>query len=59
MRAATQVTTGVAPKEALHVGATHMTKLLLCADGPRYRNVLVLVAGTGMRRGEALALHSG
>ncbi len=34
-----------------------MNKLLLCADGLRYRNVLVLIAATGLRRGEALALH--
>lgn len=34
-----------------------MTKLLLGAEALRYRNVLVLIAGTGMRRGEALALH--
>ena len=34
-----------------------MTKLLLCAKGLRYRNVLMLIAGTGMRTGEALALH--
>jgi integrase len=40
-----------------HVSAVDVTKFLLCAEGLRYRNVLVLVAGTGMRRGEALALH--
>ena len=34
-----------------------MTRLLLCAKGLRYRNVLMLIAGTGMRRGGALALH--
>jgi integrase len=48
---------GVARKEARHVNADDVTKLLLCAEGLRYRNVLVLVAGTGLRRGEALALH--
>lgn len=48
---------GVARKEARHVNADDVTKLLLCAEGLRYRNVLVLVAGTGIRRGEALALH--
>jgi integrase len=48
---------GVARKEARHVSATDVTKLLLCAEDLRYRNVLTLVAGTGMRRGEALALH--
>jgi integrase len=34
-----------------------VTKLLLCAKGLRYRNALALIAATGMRRGEALALH--
>lgn len=48
---------GVARKEARHVNTVDVTKLLLCAEGLRYRNVLVLIAGTGMRRGEALALH--
>ncbi len=48
---------GVARKEARHVNTVDVTKLLLCAEGLRYRNVLVLVAGTGVRRGEALALH--
>jgi integrase len=48
---------GVARKEARHVSAVDVTKLPLCAEGLRYRNVLVLVAGTGVRRGEALALH--
>ena len=48
---------GVARKEAHHLSAIDVTKLLLCAEGLRYRNVLVLVASTGMRRGEALALH--
>ncbi|MEV3905506.1 tyrosine-type recombinase/integrase [Mycobacterium sp. NPDC050551] len=47
----------VARKEARHVNTVDVAKLLLCAEGLRYRNVLVLVAGTGMRRGEALALH--
>ena len=48
---------GVARKEARHVNTVDVTKLLLCAEGLRYRNVLVLIAGTGVRRGEALALH--
>lgn len=48
---------GIARKEARHVEAVDVTKLLLSAEGLRYRNVLVLVAGTGMRRGEALAVH--
>ncbi|GAA2567416.1 tyrosine-type recombinase/integrase [Mycolicibacterium diernhoferi] len=48
---------GVARREAKHVEAVDVNKLLLCAEGLRYRNVLVLIAGTGVRRGEALALH--
>jgi integrase len=48
---------GVARKEAKHASAVDMNKLLLCAEGLRYRNVLALIAATGMRRGEALALH--
>ncbi len=48
---------GVARKEAKHVEAVDVNKLLQCAEGLRYRNVLLLIAGTGMRRGEALALH--
>lgn len=47
----------VARREARHVSTVDVTKLLLCAEGLRYRNVLVLIAGTGMRRGEPLALH--
>ncbi|MEW2484103.1 site-specific integrase [Mycobacterium sp. NPDC049093] len=48
---------GVARKEARHVEAVDVTKLLLCAEGLRYRNVLTLVAGTGVRRGEAVAMR--
>ena len=48
---------GVARKEARHIDTVDVTKLLLCAEGLRYRNVLVLIANTGLRRGEALALH--
>ena len=48
---------GVARKEAKHASAVDVTKLLLCADGLRYRNSLALIAATGIRRGEALALH--
>jgi integrase len=48
---------GIARREARHVEAVDVNKLLLCAQGLRYRNVLVLIAGTGMRRGEALALR--
>jgi integrase len=48
---------GVARKEARHASAVDVTKLLLCAHGLRYRNALTLIAATGMRRGEVLALH--
>ncbi len=48
---------GIARREARHASAVDVTKLLLCADSLRYRNVLVLIAATGLRRGEALALH--
>ncbi len=48
---------GIARREARHVSALDVNKLLLCADGLRYCNVLVLIAATGLRRGEALALH--
>src|SRR5262249_20229879 len=48
---------GVARKEARHVNTVDVTKVLMSAEGLRYRNALVLIAGTGLRRGEALALH--
>jgi integrase len=48
---------GVARREANHASAVDVTKLLLCAEGLRYRSVLVLIAATRLRRGEALALH--
>ena len=46
----------VARKEAKHSSAADVTKLLEAAAGLRYQPALVLVATTGMRRGEALAL---
>lgn len=48
---------GVPRKEAKHVDTVNVNKLLLCAEGLRYRNALVLIAGTGLRRGEAVALR--
>lgn len=48
---------GVARTEARHVSAVDVTKLLLCAEGLRYRNALMLIAATGVRRGEAAALR--
>lgn len=46
----------VAKKDAQYIEAADLTKLLAAADGLRYRDVLVLIAGTGVRRGEAVAL---
>ncbi len=48
---------GVARTEAVHVDAGDVTKLLAAAQGSRYHSALVLIAATGMRRGEALALR--
>jgi integrase len=48
---------GLARREAKHATAVDVTPLLKAADGLRYRDVLLLIAATGMRRGEALALH--
>lgn len=48
---------GVARQEARYVSAVEMTKILQCSEGLRYHNAAVLVASTGLRRGEALALH--
>jgi integrase len=48
---------GVARREAKHAAAVDVTALLTAADGLRYRDALVLIAATGMRRGEALALR--
>ena len=48
---------GVARREARHATAVDVTALLNAAEGLRYRDVLVLIAATGMRRGEALALR--
>lgn len=42
-------------KEAKHISAADTSKLLAAAQGLRYRSVLVLIAGTGLRRGEAVA----
>lgn len=46
----------VAAKEAKHISAADMAKVLKAAEGLRYRDVVVLIASTGLRRGEALAL---
>jgi integrase len=48
---------GVARHEAKHLDASTVSAVLKAAEGLRYRPVLVLIAATGLRRGEALALH--
>jgi integrase len=47
---------GIARREARHLAADEVVKILGPAAEERYRNVLVLIATTGVRRGEALAL---
>ena len=48
---------GVARKESHHLSGADVQKLLAAAEGQRYHLVLVLIASTGLRRGEALALR--
>jgi integrase len=50
---------GIARREAKHLDAATVAAVLNAAEGLRYRNVLVLIAATGLRRGEALALRWG
>jgi integrase len=47
----------VARREARHLSAGELVKILDAAAGERYRPVLALIATTGLRRGEALALR--
>jgi integrase len=47
---------GVARTEARHLDTEALTALLKAAEGSRYHPVLMLIAATGLRRGEALAL---
>ena len=47
---------GVERHEAQHLSVADVTAILKAAEGLRYRPVLVLIAATGMRRGEALGL---
>ena len=47
----------IARTEAKHLSATEVAAVLKAADGLRYRPVLVLIAATGLRRGEALGLR--
>lgn len=44
-------------KEARHLEADEVTRLLAAVAGHRYHLALVLIAFTGLRRGEALALR--
>jgi integrase len=43
--------------EARHMDAGTVAAVLKAAEGLRYYRVLVLIAATGLRRGEALGLH--
>ncbi len=47
---------GVHREEARFLTADEVTRLLKAAEGHRYRVVVVFILGTGVRRGEALAL---
>jgi integrase len=48
---------GVARKEAAHLDPQRVTELLAAAEGSRYHTALLLIATTGLRRGECLALR--
>ena len=48
---------GVQRSEARYLDAATVSAVLSAAEGLRYRPVLMLIAGTGLRRGEAVALH--
>jgi integrase len=48
---------GVPRREAAHLDAAGVTKLLAAADQSRHHCALVVIASTGLRRGEVLALH--
>jgi integrase len=48
---------GVERCEARHLDANTVAAILTAAEGLRYRPVLVLIAATGLRRGEALGLR--
>ena len=47
---------GIERIEARHLTADEVSRLLKAADGSRYYPVLVLIANTGLRKGEALGL---
>jgi integrase len=48
---------GVARREARHLGADDVAAVLGAAQGSRYHRALVLIASTGLRKGECLALE--
>jgi len=48
---------GVRRQEARHLDASTVSAVLKAAEGLRYQQVLVLIAATGLRRGEALGLR--
>ena len=48
---------GVERREAKHLNDADLTAVLKAAEESRYHPVLVLIAATGLRKGEALALH--
>jgi integrase len=49
---------GVQRREAKHLDAEAVTAVLGAAAGSRYHTALLLIASTGLRKGEALALSS-
>lgn len=48
---------GVERREAKHLGADAVALVLKAAESSRYHTALVLIAATGLRKGEALALR--
>jgi integrase len=48
---------GVARKEAAHLDPEQVIELLAAAESSRYHTALLLIATTGLRRGECLALR--
>jgi integrase len=48
---------GVQRQETKHLSAADVGKVLKAAEGMRYHPAVVLIAATGLRRGEALALR--
>ncbi|MEE6179204.1 tyrosine-type recombinase/integrase [Mycobacterium sp. 050134] len=48
---------GVARKEAAHLDPQRVTELLAAAESSRYHTALLLIATTGLRRGECLGLR--